>query len=171
MTDRVTIIVIAGQHSFAGELENRGLRVLELLNDVSTEFLQLSEVVVHQKFFDGIIKRLPDATIPKAIVDLVLLEQGKHEAPIRRQHALVDKRTYAAFAVVGNYELRGKLMLKGAPDVIGTLTRELSSFFPLTNIRLSMVGGPAEPVAAGVALINKSKVSLLQIDQQIGRST
>jgi hypothetical protein len=171
MTDHVTIIVIAGQHSFSGELANRGLRVLDLLNDVSTEFIQLSNVAVHRRFFDGIIKQLPDSSIPKAIVDFVLLEQDKHEAPIRRQHALVEKRSHTAFAVVGNYELRGNLMLKGAPDAIGAITREFSAFFPLTSAHLAIVGGSDELVAAGVALVNKSKVSLLQIDQQAGRSS
>jgi hypothetical protein len=164
MNDHVTILVIAGQHSFSGKLANRGLRVLDLLNDVSTEFIQLSDVAVHRRFFDGSIKQLPDATIPKAIVDFVLIEQDKHEAPLRRQHALVEKRSHSTFAVVGNYELRGNLMLKGSPDTIGALTREFSAFFPLTDTRLSIVGGCDEPVAVGVALINKSKVSLLQID-------
>ena len=171
MTDHVTILVICGQHSFAGKLDNRGLRVLDLLNDVSTEFLELSEVAVHGKFFDGIIQQLPDASIPKAIVDFVLLKQGIHEDPMRRQHALIEKRSHTAFAVVSNYELRGNLMLKGGPDAIGALTREFSVFFPLTNTHLSIVGGAEEPIAAGVALINKSKVSLLQIDQQAGHSS
>jgi hypothetical protein len=39
MADLVTVVVIAGQHSFFGGLENRGLRVLELLNDVSSNYL------------------------------------------------------------------------------------------------------------------------------------
>jgi len=131
MTEHVTILVICGQHSFAGKLDNRGLRVLDLLNDVSTEYLELSEVAVHGKFFDGIVQQLPNAIIPKAIVDIVLLKQGNHEDPMRRQHALVEKRSHSAFVVVGDYELRGKLMLKGVPDTIGALTREFSAFFPL----------------------------------------
>jgi hypothetical protein len=171
MTDHVTILVITGQHSFSGELANRGLRVRDLLNDVSAEFIQLSKVAVHRHFFDGIIKQLPDASIPKADVDFVLLENDKHEPPIRRQQALVEKRSYSTFAVIGDYELRGKPMLKGAPDTIEALRREFCSFFPMTSAQLSLVGGFEKPVAVGVALINKSKVSLLQIDQQAGRSS
>jgi hypothetical protein len=137
-----------------------------LLNDPSTEFLQFSNVALHQKFFEKNIKNLPDVTIPKSGIDFVLLEQGKHEAPLRRQNALVEKRSYPAFLVLGNYEIRGNLMLKGAPEVVGALKRELSAFFPITHPRVSIVGGADDSVPAGVALINKEKVSLLHIDPQ-----
>jgi hypothetical protein len=50
MDEHVTALIIAGQHSFAGLLDNRGQRVLELLNDASTQFLQLNEVLVHRAF-------------------------------------------------------------------------------------------------------------------------
>ena len=166
VAERVATLVIAGQHSFAGLLDNRGLRVLELLNDASTQFLQLFEVVVHVGFINSEIKQqLAEATVPKAAIDFVLLDQSKHESSARRQHAFVEKRPHAAFVTLGKYELQGNLLLKGAPDVVGALARELSDFFPLTSCRVSIVGGSKDPVQAGVALVNKSKLSLIHIDK------
>ena len=164
MADPVTIIVAAGQHSYSGLLDNRGLRVSDILNDPGTEFLRLTNVTLHQKFFERVVSTLPEVTIPKAGIDMVLLEQGKYEAPLRRQHARIDKRSYSAIVVLSDYEVRGTIMLKGAPDGVAALTRELSAFFPVTNARLTMPGGTDAPAPAGVALVNKSKVSLLHID-------
>ena len=169
MAERVATLVIAGQHSFAGLLDNRGLRVLELLNDASTQFLQLSEAVVHRGFINSQIKQqLGEATVPKAAIDFVLLDQSKHESPARRQHAFVEKRSHAAFVTLGNYELQGTLLLKGSPDAVGALAGELSDVFPLTSCRLSIVGGSKDPIPAGVALVNKSKLSVIHIDKQRG---
>ena len=164
MADPVTIILVAGQHSYSGLLDNRGLRVLDILNDPGTEFLHLTKVAVHRKFFETDVKHLGEVTLPKVGVDFVLLEQGKHEAPLRRQNARVEKRSYSAFAVLGDYEIQGTLMLSGSPDPVRALSRELSTFFPMTHAKLSVRGAPKDPVAAGIALISKSKVSLLHIE-------
>jgi hypothetical protein len=164
MADSVTIIVLAGRHSFSGILENRGSRVLDLLNDLSTEFLRLRDITVHRGFCEGIIAQLESGIIPKRTIDVVLLDRGHHEAPMRREHATVKKKSWGAFLVVGDYEIRGKLMLKGSTDVVNAMTCELSAFFPVKDTRLSIVGGDQSPSAAGVALINKAKAALVQID-------
>ncbi len=164
MADPVTIILVAGQHSYSGLLDNRGLRVLDLLNDPGTEYLRLSKVTLHQKFFEWTIESLPEVTILKSGIDFVLLEQGRHEAPLRRQNVRVEKRSYSAIVFLNEYEIRGTLMLKGAPEAALALSRELSAFLPITNARLSIPEGSSVPAPAGVALINKSKVTLLHID-------
>jgi hypothetical protein len=164
MADGVTIIVVAGQHSYSGLLDNRGSRVSDLLNDPGTQFLQLSKVTLHQKFFERVVESLPEVTIPKQGIDFVLLEQGKHEAPLRRQNARIDKRSFTAVVVLNDYEIRGTLMLKGVPDEVAALSRELAAFFPVTNTRLSMPTGAAAPTPAGIALVNKARVTLLHID-------
>ncbi len=115
MSDPVTIIVAAGQHSYSGLLDNRGLRVSDILNEPGTEFLRLTNVTLHQRFFEH-VSRLPEVTIPKNGIDMVLLEQGRYEAPLRRQHARIEKRSFSAIVVLSDYEVRGTIMLKGAPD-------------------------------------------------------
>ena len=91
MADRVTILSVAGSHSFFGSIDNRGLRVLDVLNDISSDYLQLYDVAVLRGIRGELIEQLPEATIPKSALDLVLLESNKHEAPVRRRHAFVPK--------------------------------------------------------------------------------
>ena len=60
---------------------------------------------------------------------MVLLEQGKYEAPLRRQHARIEKRSYSAIVVLSDYEVRGTMMLKGAPDGVAALTSGVVGIF------------------------------------------
>ena len=167
MADNVTvrILIVAGQHSFSGDVKNRGLRVLELLIDPSAGFLQLSHVTVQRGFSAGIATQLDEATIPKAAIDLLLLEQDKHEAPMPRRPANVEQRSHSVFVLVSDHDIRGTLMLKGTTDFIGAFAGELTAFFPLINVRRSTAAGEIKPASTGVAIVNKSKVLLMQIEQ------
>jgi hypothetical protein len=167
MADLITAITIAGQHSFFGSIENRGLRLLEVLNDVNSNYLNLYDVVVRRGIQGECIDQFSETTIPKSAVDIVLLEPDKHEAPHRRAHAFVPKDSRAALILLGDYEIRGTFMfLKGPLDAIRSLRLEPMAFFPVISPRLSRVSGADPPLSAGVALINGLKVSLLQLKQQ-----
>ncbi len=114
MSDRVAILIVADHHSLFGEIKSRGLRMLDVLNDVSTDYLRLHDVAVRRGIQDeSISKQLPAVTIPKSAIDFVLLESSKHEAPLRRQHAFVPKDAHTAFILLGEYEIHGTFMFKG----------------------------------------------------------
>jgi len=166
MADRVFILVVAGQHSFLGALENSGLRVLDVLNDASTEFVHLHDVVVSRGFHGECLKQILDATIPKSTIDFVLFDPKTHEAPMRRRHAFVEKRPQSALVLLADYEIRGTFMLKGSPDSLLVLQHGLSTFFPFTSARVCRLGTTSDSVSAEVALVNKSKVSLLHLERQ-----
>jgi hypothetical protein len=160
MADNVTVLIllVAGQHSFSGDVKNRGSRVLELLNDPSTGFQQLSHVTVQRGFFAGSATQLDEATIPKAAIDLLLLEPNKHEAPLRRRPANVEQRFHSVFVLVSDHDIRGTLMLTGTSDFIGAFAGELTAFFPWIKVRISTAAGEIKPASTGVAIVNQSKV-------------
>jgi hypothetical protein len=167
MADRVSILVVAGLHSLFGELENRSLRVLDVLNDVSTSFLQLQDVTVMRGFHGERVKRIQDAMIPKAAIDFVLLESDTHEAPMRRRHSFVEKRAQRALVLMTDFEIRGTFMLKGSADSsMGALGKDSSAFFPMTTANVKRLVSTGESVKAGVVMINKAKVSLLHLEQE-----
>ena len=91
MPDQVTVVVMAGPHSFFGAIENYGLRVLDVLNDASSNYLQFHDATLRRGIDGPCLGQLAGATIPKTAVDFVLLEADKHEAPLRRKYALVPK--------------------------------------------------------------------------------
>jgi hypothetical protein len=166
MADRVTILTVSSQHSFSGTVENRGLRVLDVLNDVSSDYLELHDVAVRRGTHGKCIKQLPQATIPKSAIDFVLLEFDRHEAPLRRGHAFVPKETRQVLVVVGDYEILGTFMPKGSFDTLRGLRQEPTAFFPVVAPKLSRVTNADAPILATVALINGLKVSLLHVDRK-----
>jgi hypothetical protein len=164
MADRVSILVVAGLHSFFGEVENRGLRVLDVLNDASTGFLQLHDVTVFRGFHGDRIKSIQDATLPKSTIDFVLLQSDTHEAPLRRKHAFVEKRPQRALVLMADFEIHGTFMLKGSADSLMALRRDSSAFFPVTSANVKRLVSTNESVKAGVVMINNAKVSLLHLE-------
>jgi hypothetical protein len=166
MADRVPILTVSSQHSFTGTVENRGLRVLDVLNDVSSDYLELHDVAVRRGTHGQCIKQLPQATIPKSAIDFVLLEFDRHEAPLRRGHAFVPKETRQALVIVGDYEIQGTFMPKGSFDALRGLRQEPTAFFPIVAPNVSRATSADAPVSAAVALINGLKVSLLHVDRK-----
>ncbi len=91
MAERVSVLIVAGLHSFLGDVENRGVRVLDVLNDDHTAFIHLHDVAVFRGFQGECLKRMSDATIPKRTIDFVMIESTVHEAPLRRKHGFIEK--------------------------------------------------------------------------------
>src|SRR6185295_3671123 len=142
---RVPILVVTGRHSLSCSLAHGDQRILEVLNDRSSEFLQIKDVEVHRCLCIECTEKLDEATIRKSAIDFVLLRQDKHEAAHRRPFAFVDKHPYRANLLLGEHEIEGILMLKGATDPVVALGREASSFIPITNAQLSSYGAADPP--------------------------
>jgi hypothetical protein len=159
MTGRVDILIVSGQHSFSGAVENRGLRILDVLNEPSTEFLNLHNVSIQRGFDETSIQHVGATLLPKAAVDFVLLKSEPHEAPIRRKHSLVAKDRYSALVVLDHYEIRGTFVAKGAIEPKMVLRNDASDFFAIVSPTINW-GGNKGAVSAGVAFVNKAKVSL-----------
>lgn len=165
MADSVTILAVVGQHSLFGVLQNSEVRVIDVLNDPGTDFIRLKEAIICRGIHGECVERAPELTVHKGVLDFVLLETGKHEAPVRRQHTWVEKELHEALLLVGDYEIRGTLMLRKSSDVVTAVNRELSNFFPVTTARLSTVNTAKGPIAAGLAIVNKSRISLLHFQR------
>ncbi len=166
MADRVSVLIVAGLHSFLGEVENRGVRVLDVLNDDHTAFIHLHDVAVFRGFQGECLKRIHDATIPKRTIDFVLIESTLHEAPLRRKHGYIEKRPQSALVLMAEYEIRGTFMLKGSADSLLTARRETPTFFPITSACVRRLESAGESIKANVLLVNNTRVSLAHLEPQ-----
>lgn len=165
-SERVALLFIVGKHAFGGAVDHHSSRVLDLLNDVHTEFLRVCSVAVFQGFSGRLIAQFDEATIRKAAIDRVALTEERHEAPLRRQYARVEKQRSPIFALLTNYEVRGTVMLDRSVDPGLVLNHQASTFFPVVAAKVSCVDAPGPPLVAKVVFVNKNKVSLLQIEKQ-----
>jgi hypothetical protein len=164
MTNQVEILVVTGQHAFTGSVENRGLRMLDVLNDASTQFLKLHDVSIYRGFDKTCVRQVAETVFPKSIVDFVLLKRQPHEAPLRRAHSLIAKDQHHALVVLDHYEIHGDFMSKGVIEPMVVLHEQSPPFFPIVSpdIYLSTIG---ETVCSNVALINRAKVSLFHYER------
>ena len=166
---KVSAILVVQEHLIIGELETRGHRLLDVLLDPMADWLQVFGAhVVHRAAKARAVASAADLLVRKADLQLALLGGGKHESPERRRFAYIDKQQFSALAIVGGYEVQGRLHLQAKRDPIRLLA-ELGSFIPLTDATVSYAGPREDKLDAEVAIINKSAVSALSVGEPVAR--
>jgi len=165
VTNRAEILVAAGQHSFTGSVETRGLRILDVLIDPNSQFLKLHDVAIHRRFEAKPIRKISETLFRKTNIDFVLLKAQHHEAPMRRAHAMVAKRRHSALIVLDHCEIRGAYMSKGVIDPMQVLHEDSPQFFAVVSPNVYQ-GADDKMVFANAALINKAKVVLFHYEAQ-----
>jgi hypothetical protein len=157
-TTKTPTIVIFNDHWLAGMIPNTEARVLDTLNDVASAFLLLENAqLFREEHRDHSIATFSEVVIPKERISLVVIPRHEHEAPDKRRHARVDKRSSQGLFVVPRYSVRGDIHLTGLrDDSLYTLVSDLGGFFPVTNATIGCPSGKS--ISAPVVISNKSKV-------------
>lgn len=165
---KLPTIFVTEEHLLIGEVQTRGLRLLEMLIDPHSEYVHINDVHVARRESKGQrLTTLKEVVLRKNLIRLAVLGGGQHEAPETRRFAFVDKQTYPAFVIVSGYEIEGRLQLRGAADPVSAMTHELKSFIPITSAKLSHAGGNGEPLASSVVLCNRDYISLFHIGEEL----
>jgi hypothetical protein len=159
---KAPVILATDNHLFTAAVPTRGNRLLEVLNDHTTEFLVVNDFRLFADKNDEDSAR-PPAVVRKMNLALAMLPT-LHEAAERRMYYFVAKKTHACRIVVGDYTIVGSLSLRGAPDLNAILNTELQHFFPVTEAVVSH-RDLRSAVRPSVVLINKDKVAALQLDE------
>src|SRR5215469_15880526 len=153
---KLPAIFVTAEHLLIGQTPTRGSRLLEMLTDPNSEYVQIDDVhVARRESKQSRLTTLPQIVLRKHALRMAVLGGGKHESPETRRFAFVDKRTYPAFLIVSGFEIEGRLQLKGAPDPASAISQELKTFIPITHATVSHAGGNGEPLAASVVLCNR----------------
>lgn len=165
---KLPAVFVTDEHLLIGEVETRGLRLLECLIDPHSEYVQLSDVhVARREAKARRLTSLKQVAVRKHLVRLAMLGGDRHEAPETRRFAFVDKKNYPAFLIVSGYEIEGRLQLRGAADPVSAMTHELKSFIPITHAKIGHAGGNGDPLSAAVVLCNRDYISLFHIGEEI----
>jgi hypothetical protein len=165
---KLPAIFVTAEHLLIGQAPTRGSRLLEMLTDPNSEYVQIDEVHVARREAKGSrLTTLPRVVLRKQALLMAVLGGGKHESPELRRFAFVDKRNYPAFLIVCGYEIEGRLQLKGAPDPAWAMSQELKTFIPVTQATISHAGGNGEPLTAAVVLCNRDHIAALHIGEEL----
>jgi len=162
LLDETKVMVAVAEHWLVGSIPCYGNRIQDILKDESTNLLRLSDVQICQ---DADLTRplisLPHVIVPKQNIELMVLPEGKHEAPVKRWNNLAVRATTNVFAIMSRYCVRGELQLPESPsDTARVLTHQLGTFFPITQA--SIVGAGIK-LTAPVLFANKRLVHCLYV--------
>jgi hypothetical protein len=162
-SQKVPAILMVDEHLIVGEVQTRGKRLLEALNDPMADWLHVYDAhVARREAKATCLETLNELAIRKSHLVLVLLDGRKHEAPETRRFAFVDKKLHSALAICAGYDVRGRLHLKGKSEPLAVLA-EMGAFIPLTEAVVSHAGVGGEKFKAAVAMVNKAAISMLHV--------
>jgi len=165
MSKMVQTILITREHVFAATVVAKGRRLLDLLNDSLTGYVQAQEAQV----FRGLdmqqpIASFPTAQVHKSALSMVILIQDEHEAPLSRFYGYVQKIPHRVFVAVPGYEVEGQLHLPPATKPTAVVLQDLEPFFPVTQAKLTRTSPPFETMEVPVVMIQRPMVELFCLD-------
>ncbi len=127
------VILVVDNHWVLGKLMTSGQRVLDILNQSTTDFLTLYDAKVFASTNrKACIAELPDTVVPKVKLSLLIIPTEKFEVSRSgRAHAIIEKRKSSSFAIVADYSVQGTVHLTTrACDSLYALTNGLGNFSP-----------------------------------------
>ncbi|MCR4412664.1 MAG: hypothetical protein NUV77_09595 [Thermoguttaceae bacterium] len=165
MTELRTILATY-EHLLTADVPTNGQRLLDTLNDRTSDFLRVTNVQLVQRDGTGCVASVPAAAIRKAQIGLAIPASESHEARDKRLACFVQKKEYEAILLVLGYVVRGRLQLRDTDDPVVALCHELQTFFPIPHASVSLPGVP-DDVRTKVVLVNSSFVSFFHFDAPV----
>ena len=165
--NHIRAILVTNGHLFQCFVLGDGQRMLDILNAPGTDFLKVEDVHVYRHSSDECLRTYSNAVIRKSSITLAILTSAKHEAPEKRQNSYSAKDQYEAFIAISDYEINGKMHLKGSSDAMAFLNREAKNFVPITQATIQFNSGSNSHSQQPVVIANKSAIDLLQLIRQV----
>lgn len=162
----VSTVLITKGHALSCVVPTKGQRLLDLLNDPETEFLNVNSIEVYRHASSDLVRAFPASVIRKTSIALAILTGPRHEAPERRKNSYTSKSVYDAFVTIGDFEVNGMLHLMGSPDTLSFLTHEANRFVPLSKANVCFKGASGGRFQERVIIVSKSAIDLLEISER-----
>jgi hypothetical protein len=163
MTETETAVILAtDQYLLEALVTTRGQRLLEVLNDPTSDFLRVLDFKLISRETGEGRATMPTGIIRRSNLVLAMLTE-QHEAPQRRQYSYVEKKARPVVVIAGSYLIEGDLQFRGKYDPVAVVNAELQSFFPVTNAVISHSSSNRPPMRAPVAIVNKQCLWALHI--------
>ncbi len=161
--------LITHEHRFKATIYTRGHRLLDMLNDRTTDFLEICDVEVRRLSTpDECIATFEEAIVCKDDLHLAVITGEAHEAPAQRFFGFVQKIPYNVFLTVPGYEVRGVMHLSDPrrPNPVAVLARETGVFFAVTAATVFQVLTGEEVFSCPVIMVNKRSLSLFALSEE-----
>ena len=167
----LSAIVVTNEHLLSGQVSARGRRLIQVLNDTTTDFVSMQNVRVMRRAGGACVATLPSAMVLKRNIALAIPANDQHESPEKRRDNFVHKRRFNAFLIVKGYEIRGQVCLKGTEDPLAALCHELGAFFPVPGGSVAFSGTSCDEQHRQVIVVNREYVSVFHLGEPLAERT
>lgn len=168
--DRATFVeLITHEHRFTASVHAHGHRLLDVLNDRTTDYLEINDVKVYRYTApQEEVTTIPHAVVRKDDLHLVIITGEEHEAPTHRLFGFVQKIPYDVFITVPGYEVQGIIHVQYQHKMspIAALARETSQFFPVTRATAAQASTGSDVLSTSVIMVNKRSLCLFAMSEE-----
>jgi hypothetical protein len=160
---RVTADFFTDSHRFSASVVVYKRRLIDVLSDRMTNYLDLVDVYVSRNNQPGeIVGTYQKGSLVKEEINFIVLPT-ETQAVSKERFYTPSRVNLSIFVTVPYFEIRGKFQWMGDLDVKKILTAETQKFLPVLEASAANPFFPDFNFQGPVALVNKAKVQLLCI--------
>jgi hypothetical protein len=164
----ISVEVFSNSCRYLGQVVQRGIRLVDLLSDPTSDLLELHDVVVHPHGYPSAGVRCPEVLIKKSEV-LIVVPQGNVSPSERRPDGCGAKNQRGTLLVLPGYLLMGVVQL---PERSGRLTllspqSTLPSFVGVGSVILHTAVPGCEPQNYDWAIVHRDSIEAIHLSAEL----
>jgi hypothetical protein len=162
---RVTADFFTDSHRFSASVVVYKRRLIDVLGDKMTNYLDLVDVYVSRNNNPGVIVgTYQRGSLVKEEINLIVLS-SETQAISKQKFYTPNRVSLPIFVTIPFFEIKGQFQWMGDLDVKKILTTETQRFLPILEASAANPFFPQFNFQGPTALVNKSKVQLLCINK------
>jgi hypothetical protein len=155
-------------HRYAGQVATKGNRLADLLNDPTTDVLELQNVRVSQPTNHAANAiECTQLQLKKDVIQLAI-PTGSYEAPGKRLYSYVEKQHFLAHMMLPGYNLVGTVHLPSRVNHWAFLCDggPTPSFIAMTDVTIRVAAQNAEQIHTKVVIFKRQFIESLFISER-----
>jgi hypothetical protein len=167
-TGRITADFFTGSYRFSATVLVYKRRLIDVLGDRMTDYLDLVDIYVSRINNPGeIVATYQKGALIKEEINFILLSD-EAEGISKERFYVPNRVSLSIFLTVPSFEIQGKFQWMGDVEVKKILTTETQKFLPILDATSSNSLIPKVNFQGPLALVNKAKIELLCIGEAQG---
>jgi hypothetical protein len=164
----ICVEVFSNSCHYQGQVVNRGIRLVDVLSDPTSDLLEIHDVVVHPHGYPSAGVRCPQVLVKKSEL-LVVIPHGNFPPPERRTNVCGTKTKYGVCLVLPGYLLMGVVQLQERSGPLTLLSEQstLPSFVALGSVILHTSVPGCEPRNHELAIIRRDSIESIHLTPEL----
>jgi hypothetical protein len=162
--DAVNTILIVSNFNLNCEVATRGQRLLDVLNDGNTRYLQIRGGQISGGSGQQAVLEIGETLVVKDNLEMALPVQTGAQGARNLFYATLERNTAKVVMTLPTAVVQGEIHVKAARDAQTFLSIEAGNFIPVTNATVHHLSSDGEPAEKIVALVNRTYISSLAFD-------